>query len=455
MKKLGVFLFLLLTLAVGGFSFPLLVGATANADIPAQVRIGLLREFSNRESISISTARIRVGYEENGVFVSAQLLESVVGFVARVNAEGQVVLFAGNQAVFTFDRPCTEPLIKEADGGFMSLGNAVYRGIIALRPANRLITAVNIICPEEYLFGVVPAEMSPSWHVQALMAQSVAARSFLIRRASNSPHAAQAFHLCDTTCCQVYRGTNLEHQNTTLAVNATRGVMIYYNNEVISASYFSSSGGATDNSEHAWVEARPYFRSVNEIAEFNPMQWTRTFTWAELANLLQVANVNIGTPTGVSATGIAASGRVYEFTVFGTLGQHVLHGERINAFFTPSTGGRLQSRNFRILEAMPLLPTVWVYDGRQTVSAPLSAFHGLDNRGNATSMHMAYVYDGYTERRIHATPQQAVGGTGFSLSGSGWGHGVGMSQHGAEGMARLGFTYRDILLHYYTGVEVR
>jgi stage II sporulation protein D len=287
------------------------------------------------------------------------------------------------------------------------------------------------------------------------MAQSVAARSFLFRRASNSPHAAQAYHLCDTTCCQVYRGTNLEHVNTTLAVNATRGVMIYHNNEVISATYFSSSGGATDNSEHAWVEARPYLRSVNEIAEHSPMQWTRTFTWTELTHLLQVANVNIGTATGVSATGIAASGRVHELTITGTAGQHVLTGERINTFFTPSTGGRLHSRNFRILEAMPSLPTVWVYDGRQTVSAPLSAFHGLDNRGNPTSMHMAYIFDGHTERRIHSSPQQALGGTGFSLSGSGWGHGVGMSQHGAEGMARLGFTFMEILEHYYTNVEVR
>ncbi|MCL2203529.1 MAG: SpoIID/LytB domain-containing protein [Defluviitaleaceae bacterium] len=453
MRKYILFFCLLLAFA-GGFTFTVHASA-ANQEMPPLVRIGLIREFANRESISIPTARIQVGHEENGVFIPLQLLESAVGFVARVNAEGQVTLHAGNQLAFTFTRQCSEPQIREAGGGVIGLGTSTYRGIIALRPANRLLTAINIICPEEYLFGVIPAEMPPNWHMQALMAQAVASRSYLFSRSLEGPHAHQGFNLCDTTCCQVYRGAGHEHANTTHAVNATRGVMVFHEGRVISAVYFSSSGGATDNSENAWVEARPYLRSVNEIGEHNPFQWTRTFTWAELTTLLQAANVNIGTATGVAATQIAASGWIRELTIFGTAGQHRLTGEGINGFFSPSAGGRLASRNFHILEAMPQLPTVWVYDGRQIVSAPLSAFQGLDAHESPTAMHMAYVYDGTTTRRIHATPQQATGGAGVTFAGSGRGHGVGMSQHGAEGMARLGFTYRQILMHYYTGVEVR
>jgi stage II sporulation protein D len=204
-----------------------------------------------------------------------------------------------------------------------------------------------------------------------------------------------------------------------------------------------------------WVEARPYLRSVNEIAEFNPMQWSRTFTWTEIANLLRAANVNIGTVTGIATTNITSAGRVQELTILGTTGQHRLTGDRIRTFFSPSSGGTLHSQNFYILEAMPLLPTVWVYDGRQTVSAPLSAFLGLDSRNQTTPMFRAYVFDGTTTRRIVSAPQTASGGNGVTLVGSGWGHGVGMSQHGAEGMARLGFTYREILAHYYTGVDIR
>jgi stage II sporulation protein D len=231
--------------------------------------------------------------------------------------------------------------------------------------------------------------------------------------------------------------------------------MIFYQNDVILASYFSSSGGATENSENVWVEARPYLRSVNEIAEHNPMQWTRTFTWTELTTLLQAAGASIGTANGISVTSIGTNGRVQELTIFGANGQHRLTGDRIRTFFSPATGGMLQSKNFQILEALPQLPTVWVYDGRQLTSGPLSTFHGLDNRNNPTSMHIAYVFDGINTQRYSAAFTTVSGGTGVTFTGSGWGHGVGMSQHGAEGMARLGFTYRDILMHYFTGVVVR
>jgi stage II sporulation protein D len=318
-----------------------------------------------------------------------------------------------------------------------------------------LITAVNIICPEEYLFGVVPAEMVPSWHPQALMAQAVAARTFLYRRTMEGRHAAQAFHICDNTHCQSYRGAGHERETTTAAVLATRGTMIFFDNQPILASYFTSSGGATENSENVWVEALPYLRSVNEIAELNPLQWTRHFSWSELTTLLQIANVNIGIATGISTTVIGNSGRVLELTIFGTTGQHRLMRDNIRTFFSPATGGALQSVNFRILEAMPELPTVFVYDGRQLVTASLSSFHGLDARGNPTSIHMAYIFDGTTMRRVVPPPVTASGGTGITFAGSGSGHGVGMSQHGAEAMARLGFTYREILLHYYTGAEIR
>lgn len=447
MKKFFGFFLVLLVLAGG-------MAVSAAGVFPPYVRIGLTRDFGNRESIPIATARIQVGYEVNGVFTPERTLESAVGFVARVNTSHQVVLYAGGSRVFTFDRTCTEPQVREAGGGNISLGTATYRGRIALRAVNRLLTVVNIICPEEYLFGVLPAEVYLSWHDEAMRAQAVASRTFLYRRANEGRHAAQGFHLCDTTCCQVYRGVQHENLRTTEAVLYTAGLLIFYNNEPILASFFSSSGGATDNSENVWVEARPYLRSVRSISEPGARQWTRTFTWAQLTQLANAANAGIGNVTGVSVTGIGASGRVQELTIIGTNGRLVLTGERTRTFFT-SIGGTLDSRNYRIIEALPVLPAVWVYDGRQLQYAPLSTHHGLDNRGHAASLHMAYVFDGYNTRRITHTPTTVTGGTGITIVGSGWGHGVGMSQHGAQGMALLGYNFREILMHYYTGVEIR
>jgi len=440
------------------FALVILSSAGANAASPAmpeRIRIGLIREFSNRESISIGTTRIEVGHETNGVFAPLQVLESQVGFVARANASNQVVLYAGGAQVFTFTTYCHEPQIRNAGGGLMTIGGSTYRGMIALRSVNRLLTAVNIVCPEDYLQGVVPAEVVPSWHMEALKAQAVAARSYMFYMALAAPHADRAFHLCDTTCCQVYRGAGHEHERTNAAVQATRGVMLYHNNSVIMAVYFSSSGGATESSENVWVEARPYLRGVNEVTEYNPMVWTRSFTWAELTALLHAANVNIGTATGVTVTNLTPTGRVQELTIIGTNGQHRFTGDRIRTFFNGSPGGMLQSNHFHIVEAADGTPNVSVSSGHQSRTVPLSSLMALNDQQVAVPLQTAYVFDGTTTRRI-TPPQQAVtGGTGVTLSGRGWGHGVGMSQHGAQGMALAGFTYRQILMHYYTGVEIR
>jgi len=449
-------------MVIAGALLPRMEVRAQTAQMPATIRIGLTRWFANRDTLAINTRSLQVGYEENGVFIAVQTVESANGFTARVNAAGQVVLYANNQAVFTFTRAGAEAQMRCALGNMVVLhqatwGNFYYRGVIALRVVNRQMTAINVICPEEYLMGVLPQEMSPSWHAQALRAQAIASRTFIMHRVASNRHAGQGFYLCDLSCCQVYRGAESEHANTTAAVTATRGTMMFYNNRPIMAVYGSSSGGATDNSENVWFETRPYLRSVDSIAEFNAanLQWTRTFTWVEIAALLNSANVNIGTVTGLAVTEVGTSGRVQEMVIFGTTGQHRLIREGIQSFFGPSAEGVLRSRNFHVLEALPVLPAVWIYDGRQLVESPLSMFHGLDSRGISTPMFRAYVYDGTATRSIVPAVITVTGGAGVTFIGSGWGHGLGMSQHGAQGMALMGFTYRQILLHYYTGVEIR
>jgi len=444
-----------LLIAFTFFSLLLFAPLTTRAAVmPATVRIGLVREFGNRESIPISNTRIHVGQDVGGLFVPHITLQHAAGFEARVNGAGQVVIWGGGLPLYTFAQACTEPIIVCADGGFVSLGGTTYRGMIALRVYQNRLTAINIVCPEYYLKGVIPAEMPHTWHMNALKAQTIAARTYMVRRSLQGPHAHQGFDLCDTECCQVYRGVAQEQLRTSQAVTETRGLLIFYGDQVIEAVYFSSSGGATDNSENVWVATRPYLRSVNSIAEHEPLQWTRTFTWAQISTLLTNAGANIGPATGMAVTQTSSSGRVQQLTIFGTTGQHVLQREGIRSFFGPQ-GGWLASRMFSIIEALPTLPTVTATNGVTTRTGPLSSFMGLDSAGHATPMFGAYIFDGHVLRRMEPTPAVAAGGAGVTLTGSGWGHGVGMSQRGAEGMARLGYTYRQILQHYYTGVEIR
>ncbi|MCL2360520.1 MAG: SpoIID/LytB domain-containing protein [Defluviitaleaceae bacterium] len=448
MKKLALLIILLLGLLV-------LSGATT-LSTPATIRIGLTGNFSNRDSIHISNTHIIAGYDNHGAFqASSQVFNSLGGFTVRITG-GVVALYSGNAQVFAFTDTTRGAQVRDSAGGQIRLGNYSYRGVIEFRPSSGRITAINVICPEEYLFGVLPMEMSHSFHMEALNAQAIASRTFMMYRMNAGEHTHQGFHLCDGTHCQSYRGSSREHANTTQAVNDTRGLMIYHNNAVILAVYHASSGGSTDNSENVWVQRRPYLRGVRDIAEHDPVVWNRTFTWAQLNTALSQAGANIGTAMGMSVTQTGAYGRVQELTIQGTTGQWQVRGEAIRTFFTP-IGGALMSRNFYIAGAS-VSSAVSVTDGRGVVSSNLGSLLWRNQQGAVLPVPAGgvYVYDGINLRQVDGSAAQAVTtGTGVTLNGRGWGHGVGMSQRGAHGMARAGYTYREILLHYYTGVTIR
>ena len=180
----------------------------------------------------------------------------------------------------------------------------------------------------------------------------------------------------------------------------------------------------------------------------NPREWERHFTWAQLTTAVNNAGGNIGTATGMSISRTSPLGRVQELTIYGTSGQWRVSGEGLrNNFFVP-VGGALMSRNFYIAGAGT--SAVSVTDGHRVESGGLSSF---DIKGTQPQS-SAYVFDGTNLRRLDPSAQ-APFGDGVTLVGRGWGHGVGMSQRGAAGMALLGYDYRAILLHYYTGVEIR
>jgi stage II sporulation protein D len=185
------------------------------------------------------------------------------------------------------------------------------------------------------------------------------------------------------------------------------------------------------------------------------MVWTRTYTWAQINTALQnTQGADIGTATGISITQVGPTGRPLEMTVHGTNGQRVVTREAISTFFSRA-GQALPSRNFTIGGAMPASPIVAVTDGWTTHQINLADARVVDQRNIPTSIFSRYIFDGFSMRRIDATTNIVSGGTGITLHGRGWGHGIGMSQRGAEGMARQGYTFREILQHYYTGVEIR
>jgi len=543
LKYTFAFLFSLALLAIGTVHL--------HGQAPQTIRIGLESHFREQAQITIPSTDISIGQHIGNTFQESGVLTSIGGFVARPDnsyhirlpqtfasltaaqtaasahvgavpaflgngqwglfvppADGQpgevvppsssrVSLSAGGQIVLVSDNTTANLQIRDVQG-ITALGQRQYRGTIELaRFGGNMLTAVNVVDLEEYLWSVVPSEMPASWHAEALKAQAVAARTYTAFRMGSLAH--RGYDLCDTQFSQVYRGVDNEHTNTTAAVNATRGVMIFHDGRPIEAVYFSSSGGFTDNSENVWITAVPYLRAVAEINEPNARQWSRTVTLSQLVGSLP-SGVNIGTPNSL-LLGKSANGRVQELTITGSTGSHTIRGEAVRRFFSPS----LYSRNFTISGGMsvhgapaapptaPQQQEVRAYMQTSTViiDAPLTGLHvqgqsgqsslGQDNitvQGAGQVVNLQATTTTTTTTTISQEPQQpdnpnqptlpdrpqiannvitttASTNNTIELVGRGWGHGVGMSQHGAHGMAQAGHNFRQILMHYYTGVEIR
>ena len=263
----------------------------------------------------------------------------------------------------------------------------------------------NVSMPvETYLERVVAAEMPASFHVEALKAQAVAARTYTYKRMADGGHAHNAQLCTDSTCCQAYDSdadcrkkwgasyeANMKKIRT--AVEETAGEVLEYNGALIEALYHAASGGQTEDSENVFAAARPYLRGVeseNEVGSSH-LQDEERMTRKEFA-----AAINKKFPKA----GLKAA----------SLEKQVTIEDRFES-------GRVETIRLGKVEAT-----------------------GRELRG-ALELRSAWF-------TIEFGKEDVV------INTRGYGHGVGMSQSGANGMAQEGKGYREILKHYYTGVEI-
>ena len=301
-----------------------------------------------------------------------------------------------------------------------------YRGAIRVMksPQRWGLTVVNVVPVEEYLYGVVGKEMSPSWHREALKAQAVAARTYAISH--KNYFASRGFDMTDDTSSQIYAGINGESPSVIAAVDATRGEILTYGGKPIDAFFCSTAGGWTENSENVWGSRIPYLRGVSDDSSRMPSyRWSVTTTPEKLAANLTAAGKGVGKvrsitlsplgkrPMAVSDRGV--SGRVLSMTVNGSAGS------------VRVTGNAFQS----------------IYGLKST----LFDF----SQGGA-------VPDPDSGRKGRSATMMVKAGVAITIYGYGWGHGLGMSQYGAYQMAQehgsADTYYRTILTHYYTGTRL-
>lgn len=246
------------------------------------------------------------------------------------------------------------------------------------------------IALEDYVIGVVGSEMPALFNSEALKAQSVAARTYALKKTS------MGATLTATTSDQVYKtndqlkamwGNSYDtyYNKVKNAVLATKGEVMTYNGNYIDALYFSTSNGRTEDPIYVWSYTQPYLKSIDSKWDIGTTFFNATKT---------ISKSEISSKLGVNLTSIS------EIT--------------INSL---TTGGRVNSVTIA---------------GKEFTGVQIRTLLGL--------------------RSADFTVSES--GNNIVFTTKGWGHGVGMSQYGANGMANAGYSYSQILKHYYTGISI-
>lgn len=297
------------------------------------------------------------------------------------------------------------------------LNDRMFHGIFEFHPlkADSFYT-VNVLNIEDYLRGVLQPEIGnrTEEEFEAVKAQAVAARTYAIITKDKYPD--HEYDLINDISDQVYTGVAGEQEITNRATKATHGEVLMYGNDLIDAYYHSTCGGRTDNIEEVWEKGeRPYLVGV---ADSGYCSWSKFFQWNEtypttefldhIRNYIKAADGNVGKIgerlSETTISGRTTGGRVKSIQFTTDRGNVVLQKDKIRwALGRHDKPGILPSTNFEIT---------------------------LDHNEN-----------GAVQR--------------VQVNGYGYGHGIGMCQCGAIGMARVGYTYYQILTHYYTGVRIQ
>ncbi|BAD80273.1 similar to stage II sporulation protein D [Synechococcus elongatus PCC 6301] len=351
-----------------------------------------------RVGIAIARPQIRVGSSTPAIIRNEQgqqigQLPTQQGSYAQPSANGQVQLGS-----FRARQIWLEP----TNDGLVWVGDRWYRGRLQLILDQGAVTAINHVGLESYLYSVVGSEVYASWPTEALKAQAVAARSFVLYRRDRNRDPR--FDVGNSTTWQVYKGIASEAPTTIAAVNATAGQVLTYNNRVIEAVFHASSGGHTENVEDVWGKPLPYLRGVQDYDQNAPVfNWSQSFSVQELSAKL----TGVGRILQTEPLQTTPFGRIRDLRITGDRGSRVVKGDEVR-------------------RALNLRSSLF------TVSSEASS-------------------NWFDFLRPNPAPQPP---SQFTIIGRGYGHGLGLSQWGAYGLASQGVDYRRILSHFYQNTNL-
>ncbi len=301
------------------------------------------------------------------------------------------------------------PFVLGPKDGRVRVNGRDYRGGIDIRKIDGRLWAINVLDIESYLKGVVPCEIGGVRESQfeAARAQAVAARTYAM--AHLGQYADLGFDLYATVQDQVYKGIPCEREITDRAVESTRAEVLFHDGKPIEAKYHSTCGGRTADFSDAWGGvAPPYLRSVVcRFCEKSPhYRWTKTMTLKDFFSHVRERLEKIG-------IALKQGEYIHSFRI-----TRSRTSKRLKEIILVTNRGEHRIANYRIR----------------------TLFGELADPGGLLKSTLVYI---------------KVKGDKVFIEGGGFGHGVGMCQFGALGMAEQGRDYRKILYHYYRGARIK
>lgn len=256
------------------------------------------------------------------------------------------------------------------------------------------VLVINHVDLEEYVKGVVPAEVNSTWHPEMLKAQAVAARTYALYQHMLAD--ARDYDVVASIQDQVYRGRHGVDARVEQAVESTRGLVVTYQNAPIYAAFSSTAAGLTEDAVVVWSKDLPYLKGVECPFDLESpyYQWKASFKLETLENNLRQLGFPVGAIATLTPLSQSRAGRVATLRILHSKGELILRGEEL-----------------RKAVGYTVIPS--------------------------------------TQFTIDSIGEEVV------LSGYGAGHAVGLCQWGAKELAQLGYSYSSILRYYYPGTELQ
>ncbi len=410
------------------------------------------------------------------------------GNISMTDAEGRlanlgasaVISVSGNRGIIAGN---SFPLPLRLNGpGLMKFNGRTYHGSFLITQRGGLLNVVDV---EQYLCGVLPAEVGASWHMQALRAQAICARTYVLKQSMN--RSDKGYDVVDTDADQVYKGAGVETAKTNQAVQSTA-----YGKEIAYTYFHSDSGGHTANIKDVWGQSIPYLTGVPEVVNYkSPVSsWSAKISASKIQSAVKkITGADIGTITEIQVSDVDEGGRAVNMTFIGTKGTKTARASQFrttvdprtlkSTMFTPS-GGAFSVNNTTTPSGLVSRQKQTTTNGltfdeeqgiaKMTAEGVFTTTELIDMLSNPAKK-KAYYQTGLSRRSRDAAPlttQQKPkpkmnkygysiekSGNDFVFYGRGWGHGVGMCQWGAMAMAEQGYTAEKILEHYYPGTSIR